>query len=91
MVQRNARRGFAALALAATLGIAGAHPAAADPGFFERGLLWLAGLWGGEVAAERADGGLLAIWAGSQADKSLGIDPNGIPIQAPPPPVDEEQ
>jgi hypothetical protein len=89
MEQRNAHRGLAALALAATLGLAGAHPAAADQGFFEKSLRWLAGWWGSEEVTEAREGGLTAIWAGDNVDKSLGIDPNGIPILAPPP-LDEE-
>lgn len=91
MQQRNARRGLAALALAATLGLAGAHPAAADQGFFERGLHWLMGLWGSGEVTETREGGLTAIWAGDHIDKSLGIDPNGNPILAPAPPPAEEQ
>lgn len=89
MEPRNAHRGLAALALAATLGLAGANPAAADEGFFERSLRWLAGWWGSEEVAETREGGLTAIWAGDSADKSLGIDPNGIPILGPPPPDEE--
>ena len=49
---RTVRRGFAALAIAATLGLAGAYPAAAaETGWVERGLSWLAGLWGADDAA----------------------------------------
>lgn len=89
MDKRNAHRGLAVLALAATLGMAGANPAAADQGFFERSLRWLAGWWGSEEVTEAREGGLTAIWAGDSVDKSLGIDPNGIPILAPPPPDEE--
>lgn len=89
MEQRNAHRGLAALALAATLGLAGAHPAAADQGILEKSLHWLAGWWGSEEVTEAREGGLTAIWSGESADKSLGIDPNGIPIQGPPPPDEE--
>lgn len=91
MEQRNARRGLAALALAATLGVAGAHPAAADQGFFEKGLHWLMGLWGSEDVTDARESGLTATWAGDHIDKSLGIDPNGNPILAPAPPPAEEQ
>lgn len=89
---RTVRRALAALAIAVVLGLAGAYPAAAaEPGWFERGLIWLSGLWAGEDAAAKAetDGeGLLSFWAlSSEVERGLGIDPNGktIPGSTPPP------
>jgi hypothetical protein len=94
---RTVRRALAALAIAAALGLAGAHPAAAaEPGWFERSLLWLSGLWGAEDAAAKARSGegLLSIRAMSSegVDRALGMDPNGInvPGSTPPPPPDED-
>lgn len=84
---RTARRGFAALAIAATLGLAGAYPAAAaEPGWLERGLSWLAGLWSVEDAAPRAES-LTAVQALDEVvDKGYGVDPNGSQGTVPDPP-----
>jgi len=89
---RTVRRGFAALAIAATLGLAGAYPAAAaEPGWFERGLSWLSGLWSADdVAAPRAEG-LTSMRALEEVvDKGYGVDPNGSQGTVPPPPSEGE-
>jgi hypothetical protein len=82
MELRTVRRGLVALAVAATLGLAGAYPAAAaELGWFERSVSWLAGLWAADEPAARAqsdDGGLFSLWTStSTADKGMGLDPNG--------------
>jgi hypothetical protein len=83
------RRGLVALAIAATLGLAGAYPAAAaDHGWFERSLTWLSGLWAAEDTAAKAQpdaDGLLSLWMMSTADKGMGLDPNGGTEMEPPP------
>lgn len=84
MNRRTVRRGVAALAFAALLGLAGAHPAAAEEiELFERSLRWLSGLWGAQGAAEQASPweGLLSIW-GEETDKGPGMDPNGGTVQS---------
>lgn len=91
---RTVRRGCAALAFAALLGLAGAHPAAAeDLGWLERGLLWFSGLWAAEDAGAKAQAGdePRTIWAASDmdADKGAGLDPNGVPSAGEPPPETE--
>ena len=87
MELRTVRRGFATLAIAATLGLAGAYPAAAaEQGWFERSLSWLSGLWAADDAESRAqaEDGLIAIWTASTADKGMGLDPNGSGTQGDP-------
>lgn len=77
MELRTVRRGLAALAIASTLGLAGAHPAAAaEPGWFEQGLRWLSALW---PAGETRGGepGTAAVWAQDTIEKVFGMDPNG--------------
>lgn len=92
MELRTVRRALAALAIAATLGLAGAAPAAAaEPEWLERSLVWLSGLWAAEDAAAKArpDGGsLILAWAADMVDRGLGMDPNGstAPGSTPPPP-----
>jgi hypothetical protein len=60
------RRAVAALVVAGIAGFGGAAPAAAEePGWFERGVLWLTELWatqGSETGVEL---------------KGMGLDPNG--------------
>lgn len=90
MNRRTVRRGVAALAFAALLGLAGAYPAAAEEiGFFERGLLWLSGLWGAQDAADagRPAAGLFSIWGEDATEKGMGLDPNGgtVPSVVTPP------
>lgn len=82
MDRRTVRRGFAVLAFAAILGVAGAYPAAAEEaGLFERSLRWLSGLWAQGTGAESASGdGLFSMWA-SDSDKGAGMDPNGGTVQ----------
>ena len=81
MELRTVRRGFAALAIATVLGLAGAYPAAAaEPGLLERGLHWLSGLWSAEDAAAPAGSLLdnLFAWALEESvEKGGGVDPNG--------------
>ena len=78
MELRTVRRGLAALAIASTLGIAGAYPAAAaeEPGWFAQGLHWLADLWSTDNA-QPGGGEPSAIWALDSIDKGYGMDPNG--------------
>lgn len=88
MELRTVRRGLAALAIAAVLGLAGAYPAgAAELGWLERGLSWLSGLWIAEdTAAESRPGeGLFSIWALDETEKGYGADPNGTAGVTPPP------
>ena len=89
MELRTVRRGLAALAIAAFLGLAGAHPAgAAELGWLERGLSWLSGLWIAEdtAAESRPGGGLLSmIWSQEETEKGYGADPNGTAGVTPPP------
>ena len=93
MDRRTVRRGTAALAFAAILGLAGAYPAAAEEiGFFEQSLRWLSGLWGAQETG--GEGGLFSIWAADQqkdSDKGMGVDPNGgtVPTGTPPPVEDQ--
>ena len=83
---RTVRRGLAALAIASTLGLAGAYPAAAEePGWFEQGLHWLADLWSTDKAP--GSGEPSAIWALDSVDKGYGMDPNGGVAQGDPPPA----
>jgi hypothetical protein len=94
MELRTVRRGLAALAIAVALGLAGAYPAAAaEPGWFERSLIWPSGLWCAEDAAAKArpGEGLLSTWAmSSEVDRALGMDPNGMNVPgSPPPPPDD--
>jgi hypothetical protein len=87
MELRTVRRGFATLAIAATLGLAGAYPAAAaEQGWFERSLGWLSGLWAAEEPTARApvDEGLFAIWMMDAIEKGMGLDPNGSGTQGDP-------
>ncbi|HKH49037.1 MAG TPA: hypothetical protein VKM72_30600 [Thermoanaerobaculia bacterium] len=91
---RTVRRGCAALAFAAVLGLAGANPAAAEElGWLERGLLWFSGLWAAEDAGAKVQAGREpgAIWAMDSMDKGAGLDPNGVPIVSGPPPEAEDQ
>ena len=77
---RTVRRGLVALAIASTLGLAGAYPAAAEErGWLEQGLHWLAGLWSPEETTGQpgGSGGGLAIWTLDSVDKGYGMDPNG--------------
>ena len=84
---RTVRRGCAALAFAALLGLVGANPAAAEElGWLERGLLWFSGLWGAEAGEEPH-----ASWAMDSMDKGAGLDPNGLPIVSGPPVEVEDQ
>ena len=88
MELRTVRRGLVALAMAATLGVAGAHPAAAaETGWFEQSLRWLSGLWAAEYNAATAqpDRGPFD-WVASWADKGMGLDPNGETVQEIDPP-----
>jgi hypothetical protein len=93
MELRTVRRGLAALAIAAVLGIAGAYPAgAAELGWLERGLSWLSGLWIAEgAAAEPRPGNLLSIWAVEDVEKGYGADPNGTGTQGVTPPPGENR
>ncbi len=76
MELRTVRRGLVALAIAATLGLAGAHPAAAaEHGWLEQGLRWFSELWSTKEPQPRGEG-LLSIWA-STVERGLGMDPNG--------------
>lgn len=87
MELRTVRRGVAALATAAILGLAGASPVAAQElGWLERGMLWVAGLWGAEDAGTPAVPEVNAIW--TVMDKGAGLDPNGGELPPPPPPPD---
>ena len=94
MELRTVRRGFAALAIATLLGLAGAHPAAAaELGLLERGLHWLSGLWPAEAwSAEdvAAPAGplddLFAWFMDESVEKGFGLDPNdgSQPHETPP-------
>ena len=77
MELRTVRRGLTALAIAATLGLAGAHPAAAaEHGWLEQGLRWLSGLWSTNEPQPAGKG--LSIWAlDSVVERGYGMDPNG--------------
>lgn len=91
---RTVRRGLAALAIAVALGLAGAYPAAAaEPGWFERSLSWLSGLWSAEDGAAKAaqprGEGLLSIWASDEMNRAIGMDPNGSTVPGSPPPPDD--
>lgn len=93
MELRTVRRGLVTLAIAGTLGLAGAGPAAAaERGWFERGLTWLSGLWTVEDAGAKArpDGGVLSMIAAamSSTEKGMGLDPNGEGVETEPPPGD---
>ena len=84
MDRRTVRRGFAVLAFAAILGVAGAYPAAAEEaGFFERSLRWWSGLWGAQDtgAESRPEDGLFSIWGADEVEKGMGVDPNGGTVQ----------
>ncbi len=71
MELRIVRRGAAALAIAATLGLAGAQPAAAaEHEWFAQGLRWLSELW--SPGPE-----LISIWAQETIEQGYGMDPNG--------------
>ena len=94
MDRRTVRRGFAVLAFAAILGVAGAYPAAAEEaGFFERSLRWLSGLWEAQDtgAESRSGDGLFSMWAASESDKGAGLDPNGGTVQGVTRPPSEDQ
>lgn len=89
MELRTVRRGFATLAIAAILGLAGAYPASAadERGWLDRSLSWFAALWAGEdlLAETQADEGLLPV-----PTKGYGVDPNGEPAPGEtPPPIDQ--
>jgi hypothetical protein len=91
MELRTVRRGLAALAIASTLGLAGAHPAAAEePGWFEQGLRWLADLWSADKAAP-GGGEPSAIWMLDTVDRGYGMDPNGGVAQGGTPPPGQGQ
>lgn len=92
MDRRTVRRSFAVLAFAAILGVAGAYPAAAEEaGFFERSLRWLSGLWAQDIGAESRSGdGLFSIWAASETEKGMGLDPNGGTVESVPPPGEDQ-
>jgi len=78
MHRRIVHRGLSVLALAAVLAFAGARPAAAqETDVFERGLRWLASLWGAPTEVRSEDRSLSSLWGTEQADKGLGVDPNG--------------
>jgi hypothetical protein len=78
MHRRIIRRGLSVLALAAVLAFAGVRPAAAqETGIFERGLRWLASLWGAPTEVRSEDSSLSSFWSTEQVDKGLGVDPNG--------------
>jgi hypothetical protein len=86
MELRTVRRGVAALATAAILGIAGASPAAAqDFGWLEKGLSWVAGLWAGDGAAAAPEAAHTVAY-GVMVEKGAGLDPNGGSTPPPPPP-----
>lgn len=93
MDRRTVRRGFAVLAFAVILGVAGAYPAAAEEaGLFERSLRWLSGLWGQDTGAEsRSEDGLFSMWAASESEKGMGVDPNGGTVQGVTRPPSEDQ
>ena len=77
MHRRIVQRGLSVLALAAVLAFAGARPAAAqETDVFERGLRWLASLWGAPTEV-RPEGSVSSIWTTETMDKGLGVDPNG--------------
>jgi len=83
---RTVRHGLAALAIATTLGLAGAGPAAAqEPGWIEQGLRWLADLWSADEA-QAGGGEPLAIWELEIIDRGYGMDPNGGVVQDATPP-----
>lgn len=87
---RTVRRGLVALAIASTLGLAGAGPAAAEErGWLEQGLHWLAGLWpvGDSGQPGGSGGGLTAIWMMDSVERGYGIDPNGGTVQEVLPPT----
>lgn len=89
MELRTVRRGVAALATAAILGFTGANPAAAaELGWFERGLLWVSGLWAAEDAGAVPEEPHAA-WALDEIEKGMGLDPNGGDTP-PPPPVETQ-
>jgi hypothetical protein len=78
MHRRIIHRGLSVLALAAVLAFAGVRPAAAqETGIFERGLRWLASLWGAPTEVRSEDVSLSSLWSTEQMDKGLGVDPNG--------------
>ncbi|HBL25390.1 MAG TPA: hypothetical protein DD490_00975 [Acidobacteria bacterium] len=63
------RRAVAAVLVAGFAGLGGAAPAAAaEAGWFERGMVWLVELWAGPGAGESVRGAEL---------KGMGLDPNG--------------
>ena len=88
MELRIVRRGFATLAIAAILGLAGAYPASAaeERGWLTRSLSWFVGLWAveGSLAESGAEEGLVPI-----ATKGYGVDPNGEPAPGETPPRPE--
>lgn len=90
MKLRTVRRGGAALAAAALLGLAGAQPAAAaELGWLEQGLLWVAGLWdAGDAGAAASPDEPRALWMLDAIEKGMGLDPNGG--ETPPPPVESQ-
>lgn len=84
MQGRAVRRGIAVVVLAASLGIAGAPPAAAaEPGLIGQSLGWLSGLLDSLS--------LSSVWeALDLTDQGAGLDPNGKPVVVvEPPPVGE--
>lgn len=91
MELRTVRRGLAALAIASTLGLAGAHPAAAEElGWFEQGLRWFADLWSVDKA-QPGGGEPSSIWMLDSVDKGYGMDPNGGVAQGDTPPPGQGQ
>jgi hypothetical protein len=78
MHRRIIHRGLSVLALTAALAFAGARPAAAqETGIFERGLRWLASLWGAPAEVRAEERSLSSLWGMEGMDKGLGVDPNG--------------
>lgn len=80
MRRRIVHRGFAVLAVAAALALAGARPAAAapdaePPGLFARGWHWLAAVWDLPLArqAPEAQALILAASPNKSQDPSPGI------------------
>ena len=91
---RTVRRGLVALAIASTLGLAGAGPAAAEErGWLEQGLRWLAGFWSVEEAGQPGGSGgeLTTIWMMDSVDRGYGLDPNGGVAEEVLPPADGGQ
>lgn len=97
MHRKIVRHGFAALALAAALILAGAQPAAAaeDSRMVAKSLGWLSAVWGEIVdrGMKVGDGlgHLIGMWGAAsseQTEKGLGVDPNGNPSLAGSGPID---